>query len=172
MGHKSPLVTIARGAADVARKPDRITLLKRGGSWRETVDRCRSRPRNYQPSLFVIGFVRIFLREEEFHPLKRREREISSIGGQQCHIVRSVRVRIASGRQLSMQREWWSLHPSKEGGNKGWRSWNTSSGINGNRRSNRVFFQLMARMIGDETRVAQGWGRRTRVFGRVCGRSW
>lgn len=72
---KSPLVTIARGAADVARKPDRITLLKRGGSWRETVDRCRSRPRNYQPSLFVIGFVRIFLREEEFHPLERRERE-------------------------------------------------------------------------------------------------
>lgn len=100
-------------------------------------------------------------------PGTKREREISSIGGQQC-----VRVRIASGRQLSMQREWWSLHPSEGGGNKGWRSWNTSSGINGNRRSNRVFFQLMARMIGDETRVARGWGRRTRVFGRVCGRSW
>lgn len=105
-------------------------------------------------------------------PGTKREREISSIGGQQCHIVRSVRVRIASGRQLSMHREWWSLHPSEGGGNKGWRSWNTSSGINGNRRSNRVFFQLMARMIGDETRVARGWGRRTRVFGRVCGRSW
>lgn len=38
-------------------------------------------------------------------PGTKREREISSIGGQQCHIVRSVRVRIASGRQLSMQRE-------------------------------------------------------------------
>lgn len=36
-----------------------------------------------------------------------------------------------------------------------------STGINGNRRSNRVFFQLMARrMIGDETRVARGWGRK------------
>lgn len=31
-------------------------------------------------------------------PGTKREREISSIGGQQCHIVRSVRVRIASGR--------------------------------------------------------------------------
>lgn len=170
MGHKSSLVTIARGAADVARKPDRITLLKRGGSWRETVDRCRSRPRNYQPSLFVIGFVRIFLREEEFHPLERRERErlapLVANNATLCALYASALL------QDAMQREWWSLHPSEGGGNKGWRSWNTSSGINGNRRSNRVFFQLMARMIGDETRVARGWGRRTRVFGRVCGRSW
>lgn len=43
-----------------------------------------------------------------------------------------------------------------------------STGINGNRRSNRVFFQLMARMIGDEL-LEDGGGEaneiaRTRVF--------
>lgn len=44
-----------------------------------------------------------------------------------------------------------------------------STGINGNRRSNRVFFQLMARMIGDELLEDGGGGEaseiaRTRVF--------
>lgn len=35
-----------------------------------------------------------------------------------------------------------------------------STGINGNRRSNRVFFQLMARMIGDELLEDEGGGER------------
>ena len=72
----------------------------------------------YNHRSLVIGFVRIFLRE--FHPLNRRERErgreISSIGGQQCHIVCPVRVRIASGHQLSMQRVPPSLRRGREQG--------------------------------------------------------
>lgn len=51
--------------------------------------------------------------------------------------------------------------PSEGGGNKDWRSWNILSfslsiGINGNRRSDGVFFQSMARMIGDETLLSHG----------------
>lgn len=68
----------------------------------------------YNHHSLVIGFVRIFVRE--FLNRRERGREISSIGGQQCHIVRPVRVRIASGHQLSMQRVPPSLRRGREQG--------------------------------------------------------
>lgn len=127
-GHKSPLITIARGAA-WSNNP----LGKRvyEGSWRETVDRCRSRPRNYQPCHAALQppLSRHRIRSDlppRIPSLNRREREGERLAPSVANNATLCALYASALLQDTSFRCRESLHPSEGGGNKGWRSWNTS----------------------------------------------
>lgn len=152
-----------RIAADVERKPGR-TLFERGftEAARGTVDR----------SFAAAELLPTLLRcpTTTNHPFRSRHRirsnpsrrgipyPLLSKRGRLAPLANNATLCALYASALLQDAREWSLHPSEGGGNKDWRSWNTpplllslSIAINGNRRSDGVFFQSMARMIGDET---------------------